>query len=111
MLNHVIWFVRAGMDMTMTDSPHRSWYDSAAGGSGRDEGDSQLSVAEHMSSLFAHHHPLEPPATRDYPGYRAATVTMTSRYYHGQLHQHASSYAAQHGQYNFPPIFGTFQLK
>ncbi|XP_046668505.1 GATA-binding factor C-like isoform X2 [Homalodisca vitripennis] len=86
------------MDMTMTESPHRSWYDSAV--TAREEGDSQLSVAEHMSSLFAHHHAaaasLEPAASRDYPGYRAATVTMTSRYYHGQLHQHASSYAAQH---------------
>lgn len=86
------------MDMTMTDSPHRSWYDGAgAGTGGREDSDSQLSVAEHMSSLFHHHAAaLEPAATRDYPGYRAATVTMTSRYYY--QHQQAT-YAAQQGNY------------
>ncbi|XP_054276943.1 GATA-binding factor C-like isoform X3 [Macrosteles quadrilineatus] len=60
------------MDMTMTDSPHRSWYDSTTpreGGS-----DSQLSVAEHMSSLFAHHHAQEPSGSREYPAYRGSAA-------------------------------------
>lgn len=99
--------VLTDMDMTMTDSPHRSWYDGAGAGTGggREDSDSQLSVAEHMSSLFHHHAAaLEPAATRDYPGYRAATVTMTSRYYY--QHQQAT-YAAQQGNYLlhfYPPL-------
>lgn len=85
-----VFAVSATMDMT-ADS-HRSWYDSA----GRDETDSQLSVAEHMSSLFAHHHASLDSQSRDY---HHRTVTVTSRYYQHQL-QH-SPYAS-HGEFCLP---------
>lgn len=101
-LKRYVSAVSATMDMT-ADS-HRSWYD----GTGRDETDSQLSVAEHMSSLFAHHHASLDSQSRDY---HHRTVTVTSRYYQHQL-QH-SPYAS-HGEFlhaNYICIRPLFQQK
>ncbi|XP_054274303.1 transcription factor GATA-3-like isoform X1 [Macrosteles quadrilineatus] len=88
------------MDMTMTDSPHRSWYDSTTpreGGS-----DSQLSVAEHMSSLFAHHHAQEPSGSREYPAYRGS-ATREDGDSQLSVAEHISSLFAHHHAASLEP--------